>query len=217
MQKQQESPPSDDSKRLNFWLCVAVLILWGFFPFYIHTQKHSQGETGELMVCSPEIFSLQEKMTPHTGAAIKRFSVSGAKSEHVFHPIIVAAAKRYRLEPALVKAIIFAESGYNPKATSKRGAQGLMQLMPKTAKALGVKNSYNPAENITGGVKYFRRLVDKFNGNIKLALAAYNSGSKNVRKYQGVPPFKETRNYIRKVFKYYKHYKKETAGPSKPV
>ena len=130
---------------------------------------------------------------------------------------VVATARRYSLDPALVKAIIFAESGYNPKATSKRGARGLMQLMPNTARALGVKNSYNPEENIAGGVKYFKRLVDKYDGNIKLALAAYNSGSRNVRKYQGVPPFKETRNYIRKVFKYYQLYKKEMAAPFKPV
>jgi soluble lytic murein transglycosylase-like protein len=124
-----------------------------------------------------------------------------------FNPIIIEVAGRYEMDPALIKAIIMAESGYNPKAVSKRGAKGLMQLMPITAKSLGVEDIFDPVHNINAGVVYFKKLLNQFEGDVKLALAAYNAGSKKVRKYKGIPPFKATRIYIRKVFKYYEHYK----------
>jgi soluble lytic murein transglycosylase-like protein len=126
-----------------------------------------------------------------------------------FHGLILQAADRHRVDPALIKAIIMAESSYNPKAISKEGARGLMQLMPRTAKSLGVKDIWDPEHNINGGVKYFRQLLDRFNGNVKLALAAYNAGARYVRQYQGVPPFDETRLYIKKVLKFRKIYEKE--------
>lgn len=130
---------------------------------------------------------------------------------HSFYPIILQAANRYQIDPALVNAIIMAESGYNPKAVSKRGAQGLMQLMPQTAQALGVTDSFNPEQNIDGGVRHFKWLVTQFNGDIELALAAYNAGSRKVKHYQGVPPFRATQLYIEKVFKYYQIYKDRAA------
>lgn len=133
------------------------------------------------------------------------------KKERLFHPIILQVAGRHNVDPALVKAIIMAESGYNPNAISKRGAKGLMQLMPSTAAALGVEDIFNPEQNISGGVRYFKQLVNRFDGDLKLALAAYNAGSKKVRHYQGIPPFKSTQYYIKKVFKYYKLYKGEMA------
>ena len=133
------------------------------------------------------------------------------KKERRFHPIIIQEAKRYKVDPCLVKAIIMAESGYNPKAISKRGAKGLMQLMPSTAEALGVEDIFNPEQNISGGIRYFKQLVKRFDGNVKLALAAYNAGSQKVRHYQGIPPFKSTKYYIQKVFKYYELYKDQSA------
>lgn len=133
------------------------------------------------------------------------------KKERLFHPIIIQEAKRYKVDPCLVKAIIMAESGYNPKAISKRGAKGLMQLMPSTAEALGVEDIFNPKENISGGIRYFKQLVKRFDGNVKLALAAYNAGSQTVRLYQGIPPFKSTQYYIEKVFRYYELYKDQSA------
>ncbi len=126
-----------------------------------------------------------------------------------FEQIINQAATTHQVDPALIKAIIMAESRYNPKAVSKRGARGLMQLMPVTAKSLGVEDSFDPAANINGGVMYFKRLLDRFDGNVEFALAAYNAGSRNVRKYGGVPPFRQTRTYIHKVFKYQRQYKQE--------
>lgn len=138
--------------------------------------------------------------------------VSGKKAEHLLHPIIVRTARRYQVDPAIIKAIIMAESGYNPKAISKKGAKGLMQLMPETALELGVNDIFNPQQNIDGGVRYFKRLVNRFDGDFKLALAAYNAGSRNVRIYQGIPPFKATQYYIKKVYKYYRLYKNQISG-----
>jgi len=144
-------------------------------------------------------------------------SIFRHKKERLFHPIILQEAGRHEIDPALVKAIIMAESGYNPNAISDKGAKGLMQLMPSTAQALGVEDAFNPQQNISGGVRYFKKLVNRFDGDIKLALAAYNAGSKKVRHYQGIPPYKSTHYYIEKVFKYYKLYKNQMTEKMKKV
>ena len=139
------------------------------------------------------------------------------KKERLFHSIILQAASRHEIDPALVKAIIMAESGYNPNAISKKGAKGLMQLMPSTAEALGVEDVFNPEQNISGGVRYFKQLVNRFDGDVKLALAAYNAGSKKVRHYQGIPPYKTTHYYIEKVFEYYELYKDQMTEEMKEI
>jgi soluble lytic murein transglycosylase-like protein len=130
------------------------------------------------------------------------------RSEKLYEPLIHRAANVYQVDPALIKAIIKAESGFNPEALSHRGAIGLMQLMPTTAKSLGVKDCFNPKHNINGGVKYFSQLLERFRGNVELALAAYNAGSRYVKKYRGIPPFKATQIYVEKVIQYYQNYKK---------
>ncbi|MFC1494609.1 lytic transglycosylase domain-containing protein [Thermodesulfobacteriota bacterium] len=135
---------------------------------------------------------------------VKRLRTS--KREHIYNHIIIEAATKYGIEPALLKAIIMAESSYNHMAISEKGAVGLMQLMPRTADALGVEDIYDPQHNVNGGAKYFKQLLNKFNGNLELALAAYNAGTTKVRKYNGIPPFSSTRIYIKKVFEYYRHY-----------
>jgi hypothetical protein len=131
-----------------------------------------------------------------------------------FEEHIMQAAQTYQVDPALIRAIIMAESSYNPRAVSHRGAQGLMQLMPTTAKWLGIEDSFDPAMNIDGGVRYFRRLLDRFDGDVKLALAAYNAGSRYVLKYGGVPPFKATRIYIKKVLHYHRVLQEQLAAGS---
>ncbi len=139
-------------------------------------------------------------------------------AEKLYYPIIIKISKRYDVDPLLVKAVIMAESGFNPNAVSQVGAQGLMQLMPKTARSLGVEDSFNPEHNIQGGVKYIKRLLDRFDGDVRLALAAYNAGSQNVRKYRGIPPYPETKNYVKKVRHLHSSYKKvESVSGKGPV
>ena len=126
-----------------------------------------------------------------------------------YSPYVQKAALKYEIEPELIHAVIRTESNGNHRAISKKGAMGLMQLMPSTANDLNVGNPFNPEENIEGGTKYLRYLLEKFNGNLTLALAAYNSGPKTVEKYGNVPPISETRQYVNKVFSYYngkRHY-----------
>src|SRR5688572_9790805 len=119
-----------------------------------------------------------------------------------YNDIIVEAAKHFDVDAALVSAVIKAESDYNPRTVSHKGARGLMQLMPATAKRFGVTNSFDPRQNIHAGTKYLRWLLEKFDGNADLAVAAYNAGEGNVWKYNGVPPFRETVNYINRIAKH---------------
>lgn len=117
------------------------------------------------------------------------------------------ASKEYGIDSSLIKAVIHAESAFDHKATSSKGAQGLMQLMPYTADYLSVDNPYDPEENISGGTKYLSILMERFKNDTELVLAAYNAGPESVEKYNGVPPFEETKNFIKKVMTYYDQYK----------
>jgi len=123
-----------------------------------------------------------------------------------FESIINSCSLQYGVDKSLVKAVIHAESGYDPNAVSSKGAGGLMQLMPKTAESLKVSNTFDPKENISGGVRYLRFLLDTFKGDVPLALAAYNAGLSRVAQYGGIPPYVETRNYVDKVLQYRKQY-----------
>lgn len=123
--------------------------------------------------------------------------------ESRYDEIIVAAARKFDVDAALVSAVIKAESDYDPRIVSRKGAQGLMQLMPATAKRFGVTDAFDPNANVHAGTRYLRWLLDRFEGDVEKALAGYNAGEGNVAKYRGVPPFRETVEYIRRISRHF--------------
>ncbi len=155
----------------------------------------------------------QLKLSALTGAGVGRTNNTASKSGNEFKNVLKSivnvpqnleeifkeAANKYGVPEKLLKAVAKVESNFNPSATSKKGAAGIMQLMPATAKSLGVSNPYDAKSNIMGGAKYLKEHLERFNGNVELTLAAYNAGGNNVKKYGGIPPFKETQEYVKKV------------------
>lgn len=129
------------------------------------------------------------------------------KNATAYDSLIQEFAKKYNVDFALVKAMIKAESGFNPLAVSRKGAKGLMQLMPETALRMNVANVFNPRENIDGGVRYFRHLLSLFDNDLRLSLAAYNAGENVVSELRSIPPYRETIDYVRRVLTYYQSYK----------
>ncbi|MDE1897745.1 MAG: lytic transglycosylase domain-containing protein, partial [Xanthomonadaceae bacterium] len=126
---------------------------------------------------------------------------------HAYAPEIASAASRYGVDPALLRAVIHAESAFDPRAVSDKGAQGLMQLMPGTAADMGVRDAFLPGQNIDGGARYLAQLLRDFHGNERLATAAYNAGEAAVRKYNGIPPYDETRLYVQRVALLHRRYR----------
>ena len=146
----------------------------------------------------------------------KRVHFNLGQNFEKYQPEIWKASQRYGVDYNLVKAVIKAESNFNPKAVSRAGAKGLMQLMPQTANLLQVNDSFHPEENIDGGVRYLRYLMNLYNDNLQLALAAYNAGEGAVYKYRGIPPYQETQTYVQRVLRYYEQYSRESKSPVQP-
>lgn len=146
--------------------------------------------------------------SPHVASDFARARVNandaGANTPSKYAALVSDAARRHELDPGLLTAVIRQESGFQPNAISDAGAMGLMQLMPETARSLGVRDPLNPAQNIEGGATLIRSLIDRYHGQLDLALAAYNAGSGAVDRYGGVPPYRETQDYVRNVLAMYR-------------
>jgi len=155
-----------------------------------------------------KVYREQKKQSPLT-AAVAQPAGDGRRNDHrdvvpvSYLNIINTACSRFGVDPSLVHAIVKVESDFNPYALSRKGAMGLMQLMPQTADTMNVRNTFSPDENVEGGVKYLRYLLDRYEGNISLALAAYNAGETAVKKWGTIPPFKETQDYVKKILQIY--------------
>ena len=147
-----------------------------------------------------------------SGAAVGSINAPSMVPPAEIEQLVSTNAAQWNVDPALVKAIIANESGFNAHATSNVGAQGLMQLMPGTATGLGVTDAYDPAQNVWGGTRYIKGLLDRFGGDVRKAIAAYNAGPGAVEKYGGVPPYAETQNYVQNVLASYEKYR----GQSNP-
>lgn len=165
---------------------------------YKQTNNSNSGATFDAVLDAEKIIYA----TPENGAVTNPSVTAGTTAPTEMEGFFQNAANTYGLDVNLLKAVAKAESDFNASVVSKAGAIGVMQLMPATASSLGVTNPYNAEENIMGGAKFLSQLLNKYNGNISLALAAYNAGG-NVDKYNGIPPFKETQYYVNKVLKYF--------------
>lgn len=175
-----------------------VLILWGLIIIILPAESKKDLLQRRIPTFPKEKISKQTRYYSHPlkGSFASRYL-----------PVVFSAARDYGLPVELIAAIIKVESGFNPYAVSPKGAVGLMQLMPETSQLLGIREPYNPVANIYGGVRYFRYLIDRYNGNVYLALAAYNAGPGAVEKNGlRIPPYSETANYIPKVINYYKRF-----------
>jgi soluble lytic murein transglycosylase-like protein len=152
-----------------------------------------------------------EEASPLLGDLPPEYST--AEGREFYESIIEEAAAMHGVDEDLVRAVIQTESGFDPKAVSRVGAKGLMQMMPATAKRMGVEDPFDPRDNIMGGVRYLRLLLDKFKGNVPLALAGYNAGPRKVTKFKGIPPYKETRGYVKKVLREMAEAEEENTAP----
>ena len=166
-------------------------------------------DTLESKFCSP--ISLKGRGAHVAPGSEKSSSIYLQKQSTKYDRLIHYYGVRYNIDPHLIRAVIRTESAFNPRAVSQKGAQGLMQLMPGTAKELKVSNPFDPEENISGGTRYLRSLLDTFQQDVRLALAAYNAGPTVVRKSWSVPEFPETVQYIKRVLSYYREYKSGAA------
>lgn len=184
-------------------ISIIVFIVITFMAVHVFTSV-TVDEASDVLTSGSYKIIMSEKSEDNSKHQSDKIYTNDPKS---YHHIISRKSEKYNVESSLVYAVIEVESTWNPKATSKKGAKGLMQLMPSTAKDMNVINPFDPEENIDGGTRYLRLLLDRFDGDLNLALAAYNSGPTTVRRFKGIPPIKETKQYVKKVLSIEQYYK----------
>lgn len=187
------------------YIICAFFILMPICVPSVHSDVQAHEYSGSMELVPAEHLTTDKSVTVVHSKARYHSGVTNLELEQA----VIHASKQYRVQPALLLAVIKAESSFNPTVISKAGAVGLMQLVPETAIRHGVRNLYDANENITGGAKHLRYLLDRFHGNTRLALAAYNAGERKVDRYGQIPPYKETQDYVKKVLVYYRGYKKD--------
>ena len=201
-------------KKLIIFICLTGLLCLPAFIIQAAPKIHSNGLKPSIAVGFEMMFTEATEVEYYKFTVVELVARNLARSRKItigpdkYYRFIEEVAINNGVPPALVKAVIHAESGFDPDAVSSKGAIGLMQVMPSTADMLGISDPYHPLDNIQAGVKYLKDMLDMFNGNEMLAVAAYNSGPRKVKKYGGVPPYRETRRYVKKVFAYYRSYSK---------
>src|SRR5262245_8158659 len=187
---------------MRFCVLLLTILAVSAWPAQADAQIYAWRDANGTLVLSDRAIDAPTDVYTVAGASkyVTTRPADGGVEDSRFEPLIQEHSTRQSLRPELVRAVIQVESGFNPRALSPKGAMGLMQLMPATARSLGVNNPWDPAQNIRGGTDYLRRLLDEYDGNEELALAAYNAGSGAVAKYgRRIPPYRETRDYVRKV------------------
>jgi soluble lytic murein transglycosylase-like protein len=184
-----------------YWMLAAGIIYFLIVGFYQLEEGHKRHVI---------VKQVQSEKSPDKNGYVNYPRLKIEVKEEIFDPLIVKACDKHNIDPALVKAIIMAESSYNPMAVSRKGARGLMQLMPATISDLGVADPFDPELNINGGIVHLKKLLRQFKGDIRLSLAAYHAGSRKVKKYKGIPPYRGTQYYIKNVLKYYQQYRNDS-------
>jgi soluble lytic murein transglycosylase-like protein len=185
---------------LTAWVCAGLLPSTAFGDIYRYIDENGVMHFTNAPTSSSQEFKLFLRES-------RKKSSRSWYYRNKYDDLISDASERFGVSFPLLKAIIKAESDFDPQAVSKKGAMGLMQIMPQNFKLLGLKDPFDPSQNINAGTRYFKQLYDRFNGKLALSLAAYNAGPTAVDRYKTIPPYEETEEYVRRVLKFYYNYK----------